>query len=102
MQFNLKTQVFGANKMTVERNTFCSVFTGQPSTDPEQTKGLEVTKVSCDPVVFDQLPQDFKPGDYVEFIATMKRAAGGKSQPYFLGVVPTRAAAPSAAQGKSA
>ena len=90
-QFNIKTQVFGVNKVTVERDTFCSVFTGQTATDDQVTKGLEVTKVSADPCVFDQVPKDFKPGDEVEFVAILKRAAGGKSQPYLVGVVPQQA-----------
>lgn len=91
MQFNIKTQVFGVNKVTVERDTFCSVFTGQPATDQQATKGLEVTKLSADPVVFDQMPKGFQPGDEVEFMAILKRAAGGKSQPFLVGIVPHQA-----------
>ena len=93
MQFQLKTKVFGVNKVQVERDVYCSVFTGQNPSDPTATRGLEVTKVSADPCVFDQLP-NLTPGEEVEFIAILKRAAGGKSQPYFVGVVPqpTRAA----------
>lgn len=90
MQFQLRTQLFGLNKVTVDGNTYCSVFTGQPSTDPQVTKGLEVTKVSADPGVFEQIPADFQPGQEVEFIAILKRAAGGKSQPYLVGVVPAQ------------
>ena len=87
MQFQLKTKVFGVNKVQVEREVYCSVFTGQSPSDPNATRGLEVTKVSADPCVFDQLP-NLTPGEDVEFIAILKRAAGGKSQPYFIGVVP--------------
>ena len=89
MQFNLRTQVFGVNKITVDGNTYCSVFTGQPTTDQQITKGLEVTKVSADPAVFEQLPPGFEAGHELEFIAILKRAGGGKSQPYLVGVVPS-------------
>lgn len=105
MQFQLKTQVFGVNKITVDGNTYCSVFTGQPSTDETSVKGLEVTKVSADPIVFDQLPETFTPGDQLEFIAMLRRAAGGKSQPYLVGIVPSAAKATTGAnatQAKSA
>lgn len=88
MQFNIKTQVFGATKATVDGNTYVSVFTGQPTTTPDVVHGLEVTKMSADPSVFDQL-KDLVPGQEVEFIAIIKRAAGGKSQPYFIGTVPS-------------
>lgn len=88
MQFNLRTQVFGVNKISVDGNTYCSVFTGQPTTDEQVTKGLEVTKVSADPAVFEQLPSDFQAGNELEFIAILKRAGGGKSQPYLVGIVP--------------
>ena len=98
MQFNLTTQVFGVNKVTVDGNTYCSVFTGQPSTDDQVTKGVEVTKLSADPVVFDQLPNGFEAGQDLEFIAILKRAAGGKSQPYLTGIVPPQ---PSAKAGTS-
>jgi|SRR5690554_7415883 len=92
MQFQLKTTVFGVNKVQVEREVYCSVFTGQTPADPTATRGLEVTKVSADPCVFDQLP-NLVPGAEVEFLAILKRAAGGKSQPYLIGVVPaTRSA----------
>jgi len=101
MQFNLRTFVFGVNKVTVERDTYCSVFTGQTSTDPQVTRGLEVTKLSADPVVFEQLPEDFKPGDELEFIAILKRAAGGKSQPYLVGIVPKQRPAHTAGQVKA-
>lgn len=87
MQFQLTTKVFGVNKVTVDRDVFCSVFTGQPATDPTATRGLEITKMSADPVIFDQLPK-LNAGDDVTFLAILKRAAGGKSQPYLVGVVP--------------
>lgn len=90
MQFQLTTQVFGCNRVTVDGTVFCSVFTGQPATDPTATHGLEVTKIGADPAVFDQL-KNLKPGEDVDFLAVLKRAAGGKSQPFLVGVVPSAA-----------
>lgn len=87
MQFQLTTRVFGINKVQVERETYCSAFTGQDPADPSVTRGFEITKLSADPVVFDQLLK-LKAGDEVTFLAILKRAAGGKSQPYLVGVVP--------------
>ncbi len=97
MQMQLMMTVYGVNKITVDRDVYCSVFCGQPATDPTVTKGNEVLKMSADPVVFDQIGE-FNPGDDIEFIAELKRAAGGKSQPYLVGVVPKK---PTASTTKS-
>ena len=91
MQFNVRTQVLGINRSTIEGRTFCSFFTGQPSQDAESTRGLEVTKLSAEPPAFDQIPQEFQPGDELELICILKRAAQGKSQPHIVGVVPVQA-----------
>ncbi|MEP5229864.1 MAG: hypothetical protein ABJQ78_00405 [Alloalcanivorax sp.] len=90
MQMQMNLTVFGVNKITVDRDVYCSVFAGQPATDPTQTRGYEVMKLSAEPEVFDQLA-DLKSGDEVEFISVLKRAAGGKSQPFLVGVVPKKA-----------
>ena len=91
MDLQMNLTVYGVNKVTVDRDTYCSVFCGQPASDPAVTKGNEVMKLSADPVVFDQVGE-LKPGDDVEFTAILKRAAGGKSQPYLTGVIPKKAA----------
>ncbi|MFP3979476.1 hypothetical protein [Marinobacter sp. KMM 10035] len=91
MQFEMTSTVFSCNKVTVEGRTFCSIFTGQHPTgdNAENTLGLEVTKISADPQVFEQLrAENFKPGDNVKLIAMIKKASGGKSQPFIVGVVP--------------
>lgn len=93
MQMQMSLTVFGVNKIQVDRDVYCSVFAGQPATDPTQTRGFEVMKLSAEPEVFDQLP-DLQSGDQVEFMAILKRAAGGKSQPYLVGVVPATPATP--------
>lgn len=94
MQFEMTSTVFGANKVTVEGRTYCSIFTGQPpiGENAEATVGVEVTKISAQPEVFDQLkaegfvagerPRDFR------LVAMLKKAANGKSQPHIVGVVP--------------
>lgn len=94
MQFEMTATVFNARKMNIEGRTFCSVITGQaPVGDAgETTLGFEVTKITADPAVFDQLKADgYQPGaqprDF-KFVAMLKTAAGGKSQPYIVGVVP--------------
>jgi hypothetical protein len=100
MQFELTSTVFSCNKVTVEGRTYCSVFTGQAPVgdNAENTIGVEVTKISAEPDVFEQLkregyqagqaPQDFK------FVAMLKKAANGKSQPHIIGVVPGQKTAP--------
>lgn len=91
MQFEMTSTVFSATKVTVEGRTYCSVFTGQPPVgeNAENTLGLEVTKISAEPQVFDQMKQEgFTPGDNVRLIVMLKKAANGKSQPHIVGVVP--------------
>ncbi|WP_018404163.1 hypothetical protein [Marinobacter gelidimuriae] len=91
MQFEMTATVFSCNKVTVEGNTYCSIFTGQnPVGDnAANTLGLEITKIAADPSVFDQLSSDgFKSGQSVKLIAKLKKAANGKSQPHIIGIVP--------------
>ncbi len=97
MQFEMTASVFSVNKITVEGRTFCSMFTGQNPVgeNAERTIGLEVTKISAEPAVFDQLKAEgFKPGDDLKLVAMLKKAAGGKSQPHIIGVVPNQKTAP--------
>lgn len=93
MQFEMNVTVLGVTRVTVDGRTFSSVFTGQDPVgdNAANTRGYEVTKIGCDPQVFDQLP-NLKPGDNVSFVAMLRKAAGGKSQPFFVGVVPEKAA----------
>ncbi|GHD52496.1 hypothetical protein SAMN05216429_106133 [Marinobacter persicus] len=97
MQFEMTATVFSVNKITVEGRTFCSMFTGQnPVGDnAENTLGLEVTKISAEPAVFDQLKTEgFRPGQEIKLVAMLKKAANGKSQPHIVGVVPSQKTAP--------
>lgn len=95
MQFEMTSTVFNCRKMTIEGRTFCSVITGQaPVGDNSDTLGYEVTKIIAEPGIFDQLKQEgYQPGqpprDF-KLVAMLKTAAGGKSQPYIIGVVPSQ------------
>lgn len=91
MQFEMTSTVFGCTKVTVDGNTYCSLFTGQQpvGNNADNTLGLDVTKISAEPEVFSQLKsQGFKAGDDVKLVAMLKKAANGKSQPYIVGIVP--------------
>ena len=94
MQFELTSTVFSANKVTVEGRTYCSIFTGQAPVgdNAENTLGVEVTKISAEPDVFEQLKREgYKPGQAPQdfkLVGMLKKAANGKSQPYIIGVVP--------------
>lgn len=94
MQFEMTSTVFSATKVTVEGRTYCSVFTGQPPVgdNAENTLGVEVTKISAEPQVFDQLKAEgFNAGQQPQvykLVAMLKKAANGKSQPHIVGIVP--------------
>jgi hypothetical protein len=103
MQFEMISTFLGCSRVNVDGRIFCSVFTGQEPVgdNTANTRGYEVTKIGADPEVFDQL-HDVKAGDQIKFVALLKKAAGGKSQPYFVGVVSDqKAASPSSASGAS-
>lgn len=89
MQFEIPTTLLGCRLVNVDGNKYCSVYTGQmPEGDNANNfRGYEVTKLSADPVVFDQLA-DLKSPTERRLLAVLKMAAGGKSQPYIVGVVP--------------
>lgn len=91
MQFEMTSTFLSCTTINVDNRSYCSVFTGQtPAGDAaSNTLGLEVTKITAEPDVFLQLKaQGFAVGDSVRFLATLKKAANGKSQPHIIGVVP--------------
>ncbi|MCY1276881.1 hypothetical protein D9M68_665030 [compost metagenome] len=91
MQFELTALCLNVKKVTVEGRTYCSaIIAREPMTEQErqQNRGYLVQKVTAETVVFDQITDLDKPGQR-KFIATLVNAAGGKSQPHLLGVVPT-------------
>ena len=98
MQFEIPTTVLGCRSVNVDGNKYCSVYTGQiPEGDnADSFRGYEVTKLSADPAVFDQLA-DLKGPSERRLLAILKMAAGGKSQPYIVGVVPDTKASTTAA-----
>ncbi|MBG33190.1 MULTISPECIES: hypothetical protein [Alcanivorax] len=89
MQFEIPTTLLGCRLVNVDGNKYCSVYTGQmpEGENANNFRGYEVTKLSADPVVFDQLA-DLKSPTERRLLAVLKMAAGGKSQPYIVGVVP--------------
>jgi len=102
MQFEIPTTLLGCRLVNVDGNKYCSVYTGQvPQGDnADSFRGYEVTKLSADPAVFDQLA-DHKTPTERRLLAVLKMAAGGKSQPYIVGVVPETKAASSTSKPDS-
>lgn len=93
MQFEMTSTFLSCSSVNVEGRSYCSVFTGQQPVgdNAANTLGLEVTKIGAEPDVFSQLrAQGFNTGDSVRFLATLKKAANGKSQPHIIGVVPNQ------------
>ncbi|UCL85725.1 hypothetical protein [Pseudomonas sp. HS-18] len=90
MQFELTALCLNVKKVTVEGRTYCSaIIAREPMTEQErqQNRGYLVQKVSAETTVFDQITDLDKPGPR-KFIATLVNAAGGKSQPHLMAVVP--------------
>ena len=102
MQFEIPTTLLGCRLVNVDGNKYCSVYTGQiPQWDnADSFRGYEVTKLSADPTVFDQL-SDLKSPTERRLLAVLKMAARGKSQPYIVGVVPETKAASSTSKPDS-
>lgn len=90
MQFEITLEVIGVKRQVVENRAFINVYAVEPMS-PEQIAsgctGLNVKKISADEEAVAQLPA-YKPHDKIKFLAVLKDAAGGKSAPHILGVVP--------------
>lgn len=93
MQFEYPTTVLGVTRMLVEGKPYCFVFVGaQPEPDREKDcHGFSIRKIPADPAVFDQLGdvRCGQPANKTLFMI-LKQAAGGKSQPHVIGVVPQK------------
>lgn len=93
MQFEYPTTVLGVTRMLVEGKPYCFVFVGaQPEPDREKDcHGFSIRKIPADPSVFDQL-SDVRCGQPANktLFMILKQAAGGKSQPHVIGVVPQK------------
>ncbi|MDA8484601.1 MULTISPECIES: hypothetical protein [Pseudomonas] len=90
MQFELTALCLNVKKVTVEGRTYCSaIIAREPisAAEREQNRGYLVQKVTADVGVFDQTSSLEKPTP-IKFLCTLVSAAGGKSQPHLLGVVP--------------
>ncbi|MNF96284.1 hypothetical protein D3C84_790690 [compost metagenome] len=99
MQFELTALCLNVKKVTVEGRTFCSaIIAREPMNagEREQNRGYLVQKVTADVGVFDQTASLDKPTS-IKFLCTLVSAAGGKSQPHLLGVVPTQSGTKAAA-----
>lgn len=91
MQFEYPTTVLGATRMLVEGRPYAFVFVGE-TPEPDRAKdchGFSIRKIPADPVVFDML-NDVRYGEPTRknLMMILKQAAGGKSQPHVIGVVP--------------
>lgn len=93
MQFEYSAVVLGTSRMVVEGKPYAFVYVGaMPEPDKEKdVHGFSIRKMPADPVVFDQL-SDLEFGKPVtkNLICILKQAAGGKSQPHVVGVVPQK------------
>ena len=93
MQFEYPTTVLGVTRMLVEGKPYCFVFVGAQA-EPDREKdchGFSIRKIPADPAVFDQL-SDVRYGQPANktLFMILKQAAGGKSQPHVIGVVPQK------------
>lgn len=91
MQFEFTANLLGFRRQVVEGRTFVSAYVGEEMPAEEQangSSGLKIKKIPADESVIPQLPVGYRPMQPVKFLAVLKDAAGGKSQPHIIGVVP--------------
>lgn len=104
MQFEYPAIVLGASRMLVEGRPYAFVFVGsQPEPDRENdVRGFSIRKMPADPAVFDMLT-DVEYGKPIQknLLMILKQAAGGKSQPHVVGVVPTKVQQQAAPAGQA-
>lgn|SRR5690554_2783506 len=91
MQFEFLANVLGVRRQVVEGRSFVSIYVGEETPDEEKangSSGLKIKKIPADEAVIPQIPAGYKPLQQMRFLAVLKDAAGGKSQPHIIGVVP--------------
>ena len=95
MQFEYPATVLSATRVTVEGRTYAAVYVGdEPSPDKaDDTHGFSIRKIPADPTVFEQIGQLNGPKN-IKLLMMLKQAAGGKSQPHVVGVVPDQKPTP--------
>lgn len=100
MMNTITTQLYGATKFVAEGGTaYTSLFIGQPAdADDNNSKGIEVMKLSCDPDVFDTLTLPNYPHT-VTLEIKLKKAAQGKLGQHCTKVVPVKQQVSPAAKG---
>ncbi|WP_330114426.1 hypothetical protein SA496_21360 [Pseudomonas sp. JS3066] len=94
MQFEFTAIVIGVRRQSIEGRSFVNVMVAEETTDQERAdgcSGLRVKKIPADDALIPQMPQGYKPMTPIKFLAVLKDAAGGKSQPHIIGVVPAKA-----------
>lgn len=92
MQFEFKGSLLGIKRQVVEQRVFCNAFLGEVTTEEDKangSSGLQIRKIPIDEAVINMLP-DYKPQQVLTFLAVLKSAAGGKSQPHIIGIVPAK------------
>lgn len=77
MQQNLKLQVLGGRKTTVEGRTFAKIYAGQTE-NSDNHKGIQVMTINCDPEVIDRLDANILPAE-LDVRIRMQVAGGGKA-----------------------
>lgn len=96
MQFEFVANVLGVRRQVVEGRAFVNVYVAEETPPEEQangSSGFKVKKIPADEALIPQIPAGYRPPHAMRFIAVLVDAAGGKSQPRIIGVVPANAPA---------
>lgn len=101
LQFNVDMTVVSVSRWSYLDKKGGRVVAFEPA-DPSDSdvKGIRVQEMSCEHEVFDQVPANWKSGDNLTLIATLRTAKDSNQQRvqkiHILGVVPSHRQAPSA------
>lgn len=91
MQFEFTANLIGVRRQVVEGRAFVSVYVGEETPAEELangSSGTKIKKIPADESLIPQIPAGYRLMQPVKFLAVLKDAAGGKSQPHIIGVVP--------------
>lgn len=73
----LKLQILGGRRTTVDGKTYAKLFVGQPE-DKSDERGVQVMTMPCDPDIIDKLEAKSLPAE-LDVKVRMKVAGGGKA-----------------------
>lgn len=90
LQQNMKLQVLGGRRVTVDGKTYAKLFIGQPEATDDQ-KGVQVMTINCDSDVIDKLDAKNLPAE-LDVRVRMTVAGGGKAGMHVLDVSRAKAA----------